>query len=207
MYDALRFPQILLKNKEFYIEPTSFRKKDKIKNQMSILLRSLQMADLTDLVRYADNPKIAENLTDQFPHPYTKENGSFFIKMAREHQPRRISAIEVDGAFAGCIGVHPAADIWHRNAELGYWLAEPFWGKGIMTEAIRQKLDYGFATFGIDRIFARPFGSNLASQRVLERNGFILEARLHHIILKNGRYEDELIYGFRTDPDKNLTND
>ena len=170
---------------------------------MTVILRNLREEDLPRLVEYANNPRIAENLTDRFPHPYTRKKGEEFFKVANEQLPRHISAIEVDGNFAGCIGIHPAQDVWHRNAELGYWLAETFWGEGIMTEAIRQKIAYGFANFDIDRIFARPFGSNIGSQRVLERNGFALEARLFHTIYKNGRYEDELIYGLRRDSDKN----
>jgi RimJ/RimL family protein N-acetyltransferase len=83
--------------------------------------------------------------------------------------------------------------------ELGYWVAEPFWGKGIMTKAVLQMVDYGFKTFDITRIFARPFGTNIASQTVLEKAGFILEARLDKTLYKNGEFLDELIYAVRPD--------
>ncbi|MDV7400217.1 GNAT family protein, partial [Arthrospira platensis SPKY1] len=77
------------------------------------------------------------------------------------------------------------------------WLAEPFWGRGIVTEAIKQVVDFAFNTYDINRIFARPFGTNIASQRVLEKAGFTLEARLEKTLYKNGEYLDELIYSVR----------
>jgi RimJ/RimL family protein N-acetyltransferase len=80
---------------------------------------------------------------------------------------------------------------------LGYWLGEPFWGKGIMSEAIQQIVAFAFNTYDIDRIFARPFGSNLASQRILEKNHFQLEARFKKTFFKNNQFEDELIYALR----------
>lgn len=88
-------------------------------------------------------------------------------------------------------------DIFYRNAEMGYWLAEPLWGRGIMSRAIALILDYAFTTWEINRVYARPFGSNIASQRVLAKSGFKLEARFLGTIYKNGRIEDELIYAFR----------
>ena len=80
---------------------------------------------------------------------------------------------------------------------MGYWLAEQYWGQGIITEAIRQMAEYSFTTLDIDRIFARPFGTNTASQRALEKAGFILEARFEKTIFKNGEYQDELFYAVR----------
>ncbi|NNK88321.1 MAG: GNAT family N-acetyltransferase, partial [Flavobacteriaceae bacterium] len=91
------------------------------------------------------------------------------------------------------------ADIHRENAEIGYWLAEPFWGQGIITDAIKQAIDFAFANLEIDRIFARPFGTNLASQKVLEKNNFILEARFENVLLKNDERLDELIYAIRRD--------
>jgi RimJ/RimL family protein N-acetyltransferase len=160
-------------------------------------LRAYSIDDLDMLVKYANNPKIASNLTDMFPHPYKKEDGEKFIKMASQHDPLQIFAIDIDGNASGAIGIHPQTDIHRRNAELGYWLAEPFWGKGIITEAIKQMVKYAFKNFEIDRIFARPFGKNTASQRVLEKAGFELEARFKNIVIKNGVYEDELVYAVR----------
>lgn len=160
-------------------------------------LRPWSMQDLPSLVRYADNPDIAKNMTDGFPHPYTEEAGKRFIEMATKDNPVHIFAIDVNGEAVGGIGIHPQQDIMRKNAELGYWLAEPFWGNGILSEAIPQILDFAFKTYDITRVLARPFGSNKASQRVLEKAGFILEARLKEVIFKNGVFQDELIYGYR----------
>lgn len=160
-------------------------------------LRPWSIDDLDSLVKYANNINISKNLTNKFPHPYTTENGKWFIDFATKDTPVHIFAIDVNGEAVGGIGIHPQDDIQCKNAELGYWLAEPFWNKGIITKAIPQIVAFGFKTYSIDRIFARPFGSNLASQKVLEKTGFMFEARLSKTLFKNGEYEDELIYGIR----------
>ena len=164
---------------------------------MHFKLRPWHISDLESLVSCANNPKIANNLTNKFPYPYTEENGRSFIAFATANTPVHVMAIEIDGKAAGGIGIHPQGDVQCKNAEMGYWLAEPYWGKGVITRAIPQMIDYGFANFDITRIFARPFGSNLASQRVLEKTGFILEARFEKTFFKNGQFEDELIYAVR----------
>jgi RimJ/RimL family protein N-acetyltransferase len=164
---------------------------------MEFKLRSWNLNDLESLVRYANNYNIAKNLTNQFPHPYTKENGESFIAMATKNDPLTIFAIEINGQVAGGIGLHLQQDIHCKNAELGYWLAEPFWGKGIITRAIMLIVAYGFKTFEIDRIFARPFGYNLGSQKVLTKSGFLLEGKFEKTIYKFGEYQDELIYAVR----------
>ncbi len=170
---------------------------------MDFKLRPWKMEDLEDLVKYADNPNIAKFLTDGFPHPYTRENGKKFIESAMTADPVQIFAIEIEGEAAGGIGIHPQADIQRKNAELGYWLAEPFWGRGIMTKAIAQIVEYAFLTFDLNRIFARPFGNNPGSQRILEKNGFLLEARFDKTLIKNGEYLDELFYAIRRDQYQN----
>jgi RimJ/RimL family protein N-acetyltransferase len=166
---------------------------------MKYILRPWRLEDIDHLVRYADNVNIANNLTDKFPHPYTHDDGMAFIRYANKHEPVSVFAIEVNGEACGGIGIHPQEDIWCKNAELGYWLAEHLWGQGIITAAIKEMVTFGFETFDINRIYARPFGSNKPSQRVLEKAGFQLEARLKNTIFKNGVYEDEMIYGIRRD--------
>src|SRR5688572_5312591 len=96
-------------------------------------LRPWSISDLDNLVKYANNPNIAKNLTDKFPFPYTESHGKEFIEMATQHNPIQIFAIDIDEQAAGAIGIHPQDDIHRRNAELGYWLAEPYWGKGIVS--------------------------------------------------------------------------
>lgn len=164
---------------------------------MEFKLRPWSIADLDDLVTYANNRNVSKNMTDQFPHPYTHSAGKTFIDTVSKHDPFRIFAIDIEGKASGGIGIHPQDDIHRMNAELGYWLAEPYWGLGVMSRAVNQMVEYAFSTFSIDRIFARPFGTNIASQKVLEKNHFILEARFEKVLIKNNEYLDELIYAVR----------
>lgn len=161
-------------------------------------LRAWKKEDLKSLVKYANNLSIAKNMTDMFPHPYSEADGMSFIEFATQPGSAHIFAIEVDGEAAGGIGIHPQHDIHRKNAELGYWLGEPFWGMGIISRAIRQALDFAFRNYNdIDRIFARPFGSNTASQKVLKKNGFVREAHFEKTLIKNGELQYELVYAVR----------
>lgn len=161
------------------------------------ILRPFRPSDLDALVRYASDPSVAANLTDSFPNPFTEEAGRVFIERALAGPALR-RCIEVNGECSGAIGLHPKEDLWRNNLELGYWLAVEQRGKGIMAEAIRQMVRLGFDHFPqVTRIYASPFGSNTASQRVLEKAGFTLEATLYGTLVKNGVVQDELIYAVR----------
>ncbi len=160
-------------------------------------LRPFNMDDLPALVEHANDDTVAANLTDSFPFPYTLEHGRTFLSEAMKNVPLR-RCISIDGEACGALGLHPKQDLWRRNLELGYWLAKEHRGKGIMSEAIRQMVPLGFDAFTeVVRIFATPFGSNVASQRALEKAGFKLEARLMGTLFKRDRFEDELIYAVR----------
>ncbi|MCB0795886.1 MAG: GNAT family N-acetyltransferase [Flavobacteriales bacterium] len=164
----------------------------------SFTLRPWTLDDLPSLVKYANDPTVADHLTDAFPHPYTEADGKRFLELFMGKDPQLVLAIDVNGEASGAVGIHPQSDVYRRNAELGYWIAAHLRGKGIMTEAVKQATERGFRVLpDIDRIFARPFGSNLASRRVLEKAGFTLEAELKGTFFKNGRVEDELIYAVR----------
>lgn len=164
---------------------------------MNFTLRPWTDKDLDSLVKYANNLSISKNMTNKFPHPYTIESGKSFLRMATQGSPTHIFAIDINGEAVGGIGLHPQDDIHCKNAELGYWLGEPFWGQGIISQAIPQMLNYGFKTFDITRIFARPYNTNIGSQKVLEKAGFKLEATIENSLFKNGEYLDELIYAVR----------
>lgn len=164
---------------------------------MDFTLRKWTMRDLQSLVKHAGNYNIAKNMSNAFPYPYTEKFGRRYINRAITSKPTNIFAISINNEAVGSIGVYPQTDIHCRNAEMGYWLAEEYWGKGIMPEAIRQMVDYSFKNLAIDRIFARPFGTNIASQHVLEKVGFTLEAKFKKTIFKNGEYLDELFYAIR----------
>ena len=164
---------------------------------MPISIRPWTMADQHSLAKYANNPNITRNLTDAFPYPYTLENAQTFIERVSQENPVHVFAIDLNGEAIGGIGVHPLADVFRKNMELGYWLAEPHWGKGYVVEAIQFITHYAFEQFDITRIFARPYGRNIASQKVLEKSGFLLEAHFHQTLFKNGQFEDELVYALR----------
>jgi len=165
----------------------------------NISLRAWATSDIDNLVKHANNPNIAKNMTNAFPHPYTQEAGLAFITMANSKKPLSIFALCLNNEAIGGIGMHPQQDIHEKCAELGYWLAEPFWGKGIASKAVLKMIDFSFLNFDIVRLYARPFSSNIGSQKVLEKCGFKLEARLKKSIFKNGVYMDELIYSIVKD--------
>jgi RimJ/RimL family protein N-acetyltransferase len=164
---------------------------------MEIKLRPWNIEDAESLVENANNFDIARFMSDAFPYPYTIEHAKNFIAFATKDDPIHIFAIDIDGQAVGGIGIHPQADIMKKNAELGYWLGEKYWGRGIISKAIREIIPWAFNTYDITRIYARPFGSNMASQKVLEKAGFVLEARIKENIFKNGANLDELIYAIR----------
>ena len=159
-------------------------------------VRSWRAADLEPLVRYANNRKIAMNLRDRFPHPYTKADGQRFIRAMRHADPETAFAIVVDGEAAGGIGFVLQQDVDRASAEIGYWLGEPFWGRGIATEALLAVTRYAVDTHGLTRVFALPFAHNTASCRVLEKADYVLEARLRRSAIKDGKILDQFQYAF-----------
>lgn len=164
---------------------------------MNFTLRPFTINDLESLVKHANNFEIAKNLRDGFSHPFTMEIGKKFIETSMNDKPLHRMAIDVNGEVVGAIGIHPQTDIHRKNAEMGYWLAQSYWGKGIMTKAIMQMVDYGFKNFDITRIFATPYGTNIGSQKALEKAGFILEGKFEKTLFKNGEFLDELVYAVR----------
>jgi len=164
---------------------------------MQLVLRPFSLTDVDDLVKHANNFNISKYLTNKFPFPYAQKDGEGFIQFALSHQPLQVKAIVVDDEVVGSIGIHQLADIYSKSAEIGYWISESYWGKGIVPQAVKEMLKYGFETFDIDRIFARTTHTNLASQQVLKKAGFIFEAELKSTIFKHGEYFDERIFGFR----------
>ena len=161
------------------------------------ILRPWRCADGADVARCANDPAIARNLRDAFPHPYTPEDGADFVDscVAREGEGQLCRAIEVDGRAVGSIGLFRGADVYCKSAELGYWLARDCWGRGIMTRAVIQLCREGFGRWDILRIYAEPFARNAASRRVLEKAGFTLEGVLRQGAYKWGEVLDTCVYG------------
>jgi ribosomal-protein-alanine N-acetyltransferase len=160
-----------------------------------IILRPWSINDATQLALIADNKKIADNLRDGFPNPYSYKDALDWLNLILpENHPPRFFAITVDKQLAGSIGIVTKTDIYRKNFEIGYFLAEDFWGKGIATKAIKAATSYAFKEFDIVRIYAEPFSDNQGSRRALEKAGFKLEATLKNYVIKNGIVKDSCIY-------------
>lgn len=158
------------------------------------VVRSFRDEDLESLVRYADNPRVAENLRDQFPHPYRYEDGRAWLKWASGQAQETIFAIANEAEVIGGIGLILQDDVHRRSAEIGYWLGEPFWNLGIASRAVDAIVDWGFANLDLNRIYAMVFETNPASVRVLEKTGFTLEGTLRQSVTKKDRSLDQSVY-------------
>jgi ribosomal-protein-alanine N-acetyltransferase len=160
-----------------------------------IILRAWRHSDIPSLIRYANNRKIWLNLRDVFPHPYTRAEAEKWIAICHSNKGLTTHfAIELQGEAIGGIGCRLLDDVNCKTAEVGYWLGEPFWGRGIATTALKQTTDYAFRIFPLERVQATVFEWNPASARVLEKAGFVLEGRLRRSIFKDGRFGDSLLY-------------
>jgi len=159
-------------------------------------VRSWRPADVPSLVAHANNPRIARNVRDRFPHPYTANVGRAFVRMVRQTDPETSFAIAVGDHAVGGIGFRLQPDVERVSAEIGYWLGEPFWGRGIATDALQAITAYAIEHHHLTRVFAIPFASNIASCRVLEKAGYVLEGRLQRSAVKDGVILDQLQYAF-----------
>ncbi|GAB3231005.1 GNAT family N-acetyltransferase [Hymenobacter seoulensis] len=157
-------------------------------------LRPWRFSDARALATHANNQHIAQHLRDTFPHPYTVQNAEFFLSLVADDTRDLHLAIELEGEAVGSIGVHFKTDVRRRSAEIGYWLAQEQWGKGLATAAVKVLSSYVLAHFDICRLYAVVFASNPASGRVLEKAGYELEARLRRSVVKDGHTLDSLLY-------------
>jgi [ribosomal protein S5]-alanine N-acetyltransferase len=157
-------------------------------------VRSWRADDATSLVRHANNRKIWRNLRDRFPYPYTPADADAFLRSVIGLTPETSFAIAVDGAATGGIGLTLAEDIHRRTAELGYWLGEEYWGRGIASAAVRAVTEYAFSHHDLVRIWAGVFAWNPGSMRVLEKVGYLREATLRKSAFKDGEIVDEVIF-------------
>jgi RimJ/RimL family protein N-acetyltransferase len=161
-------------------------------------LREWQLSDATSLAENINNAHVWDNLRDALPKPYSEANGKEFIEMVlSQPKPATSLAIEVDGKAIGSIGITPRTDVERITAEIGYFVGENYWNKGITTEAIKQMVAYAFANFpDLRKIYATPFDFNTASHKVLEKAGFEREAILKQAAIKNGKIVDMYYYSF-----------
>ena len=163
-------------------------------------VRPWRMADADAVVRHANNVNVARQLRDRFPHPYSRANAQAFLKGAMSVLDSSNLAIDVGGEAAGAIGYVAGTDVERYSAEIGYWLGEAHWGRGITTEALVLVTEHLFASANLLRLFALPFAENLGSIRVLEKAGFVREAILKSSSVKYGTPRDQALYA-RVNPD------
>ena len=157
-------------------------------------LRPWYPDDAESLVKHANNPRIASNLRDGFPYPYLLTDAKRWLKMVDDNMEDLILAIEVNGEAAGGIGLHGLKDVYRYNGEIGYWLSERHWGKGIMSQAVTAMVEYAFTKTKWLRLFACIYENNPSSMRVLEKNGFKPEAIHKKTVMKEGKLMDEHLY-------------
>jgi len=156
-----------------------------------IELRPLKLSDKTQLAKLANNKNIWDNLRDFIPYPYEETDAEFFINSTKEEEPKQTFGIEYKGELSGVIGLVIQKDVYKKSAEIGYWIGEPFWGNGIATKAVELITEYGFNKLGLNRIYSGVFEYNVASMKVLEKNGYEKEGIFKNAILKNDEICDE----------------
>ena len=160
------------------------------------IVRSWRSSDAASIAANANNRRVWINLRDRFPHPYAERDAREFLQRIERSRTETFFAIEVDGSAAGGIGFMLQDDVERVSAEIGYWLGEPYWGRGIATEALVAVTRYAVERHGLTRVFALPFAHNAASCRVLEKAGYVLEGRLRRSAIKDGVIQDQLQYAF-----------
>ena len=168
---------------------------------MNCTIREWKIDDKTALAENLNNIKVLNNLRDDLPYPYTEEDAEAYITamLAADKDKTFAFAITLDDKVIGSIGVFRCDNIHYRTAELGYYIGEPYWGKGIMTSAVKQICKYIFYNTDIIRIFAEPFSYNIGSCRVLEKAGFQFEGLLKSNAEKNGTIIDMKMYALIKD--------
>lgn len=159
----------------------------------SVTLRPWHLGDAAALPALANDGDVARNLRDVFPHPYLPAHAEGWVTHASAH-PGWLFALEVAGALAGGIGLHPFDDVYRCGAELGYWLARPHWGQGIATAAVTALATAALRDTELVRLQAGVFSWNPASMRVLEKAGFHREGVRRRAVVKGGEIGDEHLY-------------
>ncbi|MDQ3626741.1 MAG: GNAT family N-acetyltransferase [Verrucomicrobiota bacterium] len=157
-------------------------------------IRRWRLEDVPSLAASANNRNVWLTLRDRMPHPYSLADAEAYVQQRLQDPTMPIFCIEVDDAAAGGIGLHPGDDVNRLTAELGYWLAEPFWGRGITTAAVKAIVQYAFTQLPLTRIEAYVYENNPASARVLEKSRFQFEGRLRKNVIKDGVVLDSLLY-------------
>ena len=159
-----------------------------------VKLRELHINDALVLAKLLNNKHVWNNLQDSLPYPYTEADAEFFINLNTNNNQMINFAITFDKDFCGVIGIKRQEDIHRKSVELGYWIGEPYWHKGVATKAIEIMTTLAFEKENINRIFARVFENNMASMKALLKNNYKQEAILKQAVYKNNRFLDEYIF-------------
>lgn len=159
-----------------------------------IILRLLEDSDSSALARLLNNKNIWDNLRDFIPFPYTKDDAIFFINLTKQEKPQLTFAIEFEDQLCGIVGLVAQEDVYRKTAEIGYWIGEPFWNKGIATAAVKLITEYGFDQLGLIRIHTGVFEYNIGSMKVLEKCGYKKDGVFEKAVIKNGQVWNEHRY-------------
>lgn len=162
----------------------------KHKNMIPFILRQWQESDAPALAKFLNNKKIWDNCRDSLPYPYTSQDAAAFIRYIKVQEVQNNYCIEINAEAAGNISFDRGTDVERFNAEIGYWIAELYWNKGIMTQALRQAVSDYFSQTDVVRIFAKVYAGNFASMRALEKAGFRKTGIQHKACFKNGQFLD-----------------
>lgn len=160
----------------------------------SVVLQPLTDVDATALAPLANNKKVWDNLRDYIPYPYSIADARAFIASTREESPPLTFGIFYRQECCGVIGLVPQQDVYRKNAEIGYWIGEPYWRRGIASVAVKLITSYGFWQLNLKRIQAGIFEYNKASMKVLEKNGYQKEGIFKKSVIKNGEFWNEHRY-------------
>lgn len=158
-------------------------------------IRSYELTDKASLTKYANSENISKLLRDQFPFPYTEADAKAWLNYACNQERETHFAIANRSELIGAVGIILQEDVNHYSAEIGYWVGEPFWGKGIASAALIAFTDYVFNNFNLNRIYANVFEGNSASEKVLIKAGYLKEATLRKAVFKEGKFLDQYVYG------------
>jgi RimJ/RimL family protein N-acetyltransferase len=152
------------------------------------------MGDAESLQRHADSRDVSMQLRDRFPYPYTIEQARAFLGWITRQPSPTVWAIDVAREAVGGIGIELRTDVERVSAEIGYWLGQKYWNRGIATDALKAVTAEAFKRFDITRLYAVPFADHVASIRVLEKAGYVREGHMRHSAIKNGLIRDQLLY-------------
>lgn len=159
-------------------------------------VRPWASADAEAMVRHADNPRVARFLSMRFPNPYTREDAARWFAFLQSQDDPEGWAIEIEGATVGGIGFRRGEGEFAHSAELGYWLGEAYWGRGVMTRVVRAVLPVAVRRCGLARVTAYAATANDGSIRVLEKTGFVREGTLRARAIRGGEVQDHLVFGW-----------